>query len=75
MSSADVDEDPAAGWHLWRSEDGVGAHYATRTGRHLSDDEIARGLAMTVTGDTLEELNAALREQADLLRKRRRGRN
>lgn len=61
---ADVSEDPAAGWHLWESDGG--GRYATRIGPRLSDEEIERGLVMTVAGDTPEELDALLREQARL---------
>lgn len=61
-----VAEDPAAGWHLWGSDGG--GQYATRKGPRLSDEEIARGLAMTVAGDTPEELMHELRKQAKLHR-------
>jgi hypothetical protein len=70
--SVEVDEDPSDGttvtrdWYRWRSDSG--AHYATRTDRQLTDEEIAGGLAMTVHADTEEALEEELRGQADLLR-------
>jgi hypothetical protein len=60
----EVAEDPAAGWLLWESDGG--GQYATRKGPRLSDEEIARGMAMTVAGDTPEELMSELRKQAAL---------
>lgn len=71
LGSADGTENVTDGWHLWCSD--TGSHYATRTDRQLTDEDLAAGLVMTIDADTPEELTRKLREQDDLLRDRGRG--
>jgi hypothetical protein len=48
-------------WKVWRS--GAGRWYATRSGR-LSDEQLLRGLAMTVAADGADGLRGLLGRQA-----------
>jgi hypothetical protein len=50
-------------WLLWRSD--TGARYATRCGKHLTEDQIRAGCEMTVAADSIEELTHLLRAQPD----------
>lgn len=51
-------------WHLWRSDNGAGAHYATRRGR-LTNAELFAGLERTLAADSPEELARLLADQPD----------
>lgn len=59
-------DDVTRGWHLWRSDAGSGAYYATRSGTRLTDQEIQAGCVMTAAADTEEALLHLLRQQAAL---------
>ncbi|GAA3448167.1 hypothetical protein [Planomonospora venezuelensis] len=52
------------GWCIWRSS--AGRLWATRTGRHLTDAELDRGLCRTIDADDVPELAQHLRDQEGL---------
>lgn len=51
-------------WHLWRSDAGSGAHYATRRGS-LSNEQMLAGYERTLPADSPEELRRLLLGQPD----------
>lgn len=51
-------------WHLWRSENGAGAHYATRRDA-LTDRQMSEGYERTIPADSLSELIGLLNAQPD----------
>lgn len=52
------------GWCIWRSS--AGRLWATRNGRHLTDEEVNRGLYRTIDADDVAELAQQLRDQEGL---------
>ncbi|MFF5248466.1 hypothetical protein ACFY3V_29660 [Streptosporangium sp. NPDC000095] len=67
MSTPVILEDLQAafpGWCIWRSS--AGRLWATRNGRHLTDEEIKRGLYRTIDADDVTELAQQLRDQEGL---------
>jgi hypothetical protein len=51
-------------WHIWRSDAGSGAHYATRRG-NLTNEQMLEGYERTLPADTPEELRRLLLSQPD----------
>lgn len=49
------------GWCIWRSS--AGRLWATRNGRHLTDEELGRGLCQTIDADDTPGLAQQLRDQ------------
>lgn len=67
MSTPVILEDLQAafpGWCIWRSS--AGRLWATRNGRHLTDEEVSRGLYQTIDADDVAELAQQLRDQEGL---------
>lgn len=67
MSTPVILEDLQAafpGWCIWRSS--AGRLWATRNGRHLTDEEINRGFYRTIDADDVTELAQQLRDQEGL---------
>ncbi|GAA1288016.1 hypothetical protein GCM10009658_35460 [Planotetraspora silvatica] len=52
------------GWRIWHSS--AGRLWATRNGRHLTDEEHGRGLCQTIDGDDASQLAQGLRCQEEL---------
>ncbi|GAA3417955.1 hypothetical protein GCM10018952_51810 [Streptosporangium vulgare] len=52
------------GWCIWRSS--AGRLWATRNGRHLTDEEVNLGLYRTIDADDVAELAQQLRDQEGL---------
>jgi hypothetical protein len=51
-------------WHIWRSQ--AGRWWATRIGREAWDSHKDPDFAMTVDGDTLEDLGVELASQTQI---------
>ncbi|MEV8632194.1 hypothetical protein AB0395_11120 [Streptosporangium sp. NPDC051023] len=67
MSTPVILEDLQAafpGWCIWRSSEE--RLWATRNGRHLTDEEVERGLCQTVDADSVPDLAQRLRDQERL---------
>ncbi|MEU0518274.1 hypothetical protein [Streptosporangium sp. NPDC006007] len=67
MSTPVILEDLQAafpGWRIWRSS--AGRLWATRNGRHLTEEEVSRGLHQMVDADDVPGLARLLRDQEDL---------
>ena len=67
MSTPVILEDLQAafpGWCIWRSS--AGRLWATRNSRHLTDEEVNRGLYQTIDADDVAELAQHLRDQEGL---------
>jgi hypothetical protein len=56
-------------WRIWRSQ--AGRWWATRIGRKAWDSREDPDFAMTVDGDTLEDLDAELAAQSQISRRAR----
>jgi hypothetical protein len=52
------------GWCIWRSSEG--RVWATRNGRHLSEDELEGGLCQTLCANDVAQLAEQLRAQEGL---------
>ncbi|GAA3523191.1 hypothetical protein FHR32_003691 [Streptosporangium album] len=55
-------------WVIWRGRTSTGPEgwYATRRGASLSEEELSRGMAETISGGDATELLTQLREQGEI---------